>query len=64
VQYSSLILFFGAALTKQFTKNYSGYILPEEHAVRVATEKKPVDENKTKARDEGRPPADGSFRKD
>ena len=63
VQYSSLIMFFGAALTKQFTLAMGGYLLPQAHAVRVATQEKEIDEHKTKERDEGRPPADGRFRK-
>jgi membrane protein len=63
VQYSSLILFFGAALTKQFTQKLGGYILPQEHAVRVAVQQRPVDEQKEKDKNEGRPPADGRFRK-
>jgi membrane protein len=63
VQYSSLILFFGAALTREFTQKLGGYILPQEHAVRVSLEQKPVDEQKEKDKNEGRPPADGSFRK-
>jgi membrane protein len=63
VQYSSLILFFGAAITKQFTVELGGYILPQEHAVRVAVSENQLNEHKEKDKNEGRPPADGKYKK-
>jgi membrane protein len=45
VFYSSVILFYGAELTRQYARNFAKSIQPKSHAVRIETRKVEPDEN-------------------
>ncbi|MGI4867121.1 MAG: YihY/virulence factor BrkB family protein [Janthinobacterium lividum] len=61
VNYSSLIIFFGAEFTQEFADAFGQRVQPKAHAVRVKLEQVPPAETE-EAKATGRPPASGSWR--
>ncbi|MFC6996995.1 YihY/virulence factor BrkB family protein [Rufibacter roseus] len=61
VYYSSLIVFFGAELTQEYADTYGQPIRPNHNSVRIEVREVPHEESDDAK--EGRPPAEGRFRK-
>jgi membrane protein len=61
INYSSLIIFFGAEFTQEFADAFGQRIQPKSHAVRVETREVPAGESETE-KASGRPPSTGSWR--
>ena len=62
VNYSSLIIFFGAEFTQEFADAFGQKVQPKAHAVRVELREVPHDETK-EAQATGRPHATGKWKK-
>ncbi|TDN40064.1 YihY/virulence factor BrkB family protein [Hymenobacter sp. UV11] len=61
INYSSLIIFFGAEFTQEFADSFGQRIQPKAHAVRVETKEIPPGESENE-KASGRPPSTGSWR--
>lgn len=61
INYSSLIIFFGAEFTQEFADAFGQRIQPKAHAVRVETKEIPPGESESEIVS-GRPPSTGSWR--
>jgi membrane protein len=62
INYSSLIIFFGAEFTQEFADAFGQRVQPKAHAVRVRLDEIPPAETE-EAKATGRPPATGSWRR-
>lgn len=62
VYYSSLIVFYGAELTQEYADTYGHPIKPNHNSVRIEVREVPHHES-DEAKQEGRPPSEGRFRK-
>ncbi|RFP66851.1 YihY/virulence factor BrkB family protein [Hymenobacter lapidiphilus] len=61
INYSSLIVFFGAEFTQEFADAFGQKVQPKAHAVRIETREIPKGESAAE-RATGRPPAEGKWR--
>ncbi len=61
INYSSLIIFFGAEFTQEFADAFGQRIQPKAHAVRVEVRQVPLGESEGE-KASGRPPSTGSWR--
>ncbi|MBC6606011.1 YihY/virulence factor BrkB family protein [Hymenobacter sp. BT188] len=62
VNYSSLIIFFGAEFTQEFADAFGQKVQPKAHAVRIESREVPIGESKEEI-STGRPRAQGTWRK-
>jgi membrane protein len=62
IYYSSLIVFFGAEFTQEYTKRFGHKVRPKSYAVHYIVKEEPYVDPGLEM--EGRPPAEGKFRKD
>jgi membrane protein len=64
IYYSSAIVFFGAEMTQVYAHDYGQPIEPKDYAVKIVTREIHAGETEEERAKTGRPPSEGTFKKD